>query len=210
MKNFDFYEFSGLLSPGSIALLGIFVIYPDLPLVIKNSDFTIGNFGLFVILAYVIGHLVQGAGNFLECFWWKLRGGMPTDWIRQGKKKLLAKQQLDKLPLQLQHNLGFENSLEFEGLDKVEWSSIVRQVYANVESSGRNHRVDIFNANYGLFRGIATALLLVLIISLFESQASWTSSLLLILGVAVAIHRMDRFGKYYAREVFVQFLQISE
>jgi hypothetical protein len=71
-------------------------------------------------------------------------------------------------------------------------------------------RLHTFNGNYGLFRGLLAAELLILVIALFrQTQINPqfdNSSVFIVLGIAIAltIYRMDRFSKYYARELFAQ------
>jgi hypothetical protein len=215
MKNFDFYEFAGVLTPGALLLYSISLIYPSLAIYIQGKEFTVGELGLFVILSYVAGHLLQALGNLIEWLYWNIRGGMPTDWVRTHKKHeryLISDQQIDSLEKQMQSKLKLTEPFIFsDDLTKKNWTGITRQIYAAVQAGGRSQRIDTFNGNYGLFRGIASAFLAALILLLVENGLTyWKISLLLVTGIAIAVFRMDRFGKYYAREVFIQFLQLPE
>jgi hypothetical protein len=94
-------------------------------------------------------------------------------------------------------------------MSKRDWYSITRQVYAEVAARSSNSRVDIFNGNYGLTRGIASALLIGLVLLLIvHGFTYWQIILALLVGIGVALYRMHRFGILYARELFVQFLQL--
>lgn len=209
MKNFDFYEFAGILAPGAVFLFGLSQLYPSLSVVVQGKDFTVGSLGLFIVLSYVAGHLIQGFGNLLESGWWNLWGGMPTDWIKTGKHELLAESQIELLQTQLQPKLELSNSIEIISLPRKSWIGLVRQIYAAVAANNRTQRIDIFNANYGLFRGIATAFTGLTLLLLIEHRLTyWKALLLLLTGIGMALYRMHRFGKAYARELFVQFLQI--
>ena len=215
MKNFDFYEFAGVLTPGTLFLYSISLIYPNLAIYIQGKDFTVGQLGLFVILSYVAGHLLQALGNLIEWLYWNIYGGMPTDWVRTNKTKknfLISEQQIDLLERQIQSKLKLTEPFTFsDKLSKKDWSGLTRQICAAVQTGERSQRIDIFNGNYGLFRGIASAFLGALILLTIENGLTyWKISLLLLSGFGVAIFRMDRFGKYYAREVFIQFLQLPE
>ncbi len=69
--------------------------------------------------------------------------------------------------------------------------------------------MNIFNGNYGLNRGMAAALLAILVLAFVtHGLAAWTAAILLAIGAAIAVFRMHRFGVHYARELFVQFLSI--
>jgi len=209
MKTFDFYEFAGVLAPGAVTLFGVSLICPNLNVALHSKEFTIGDLGLFVILAYVAGHLTQAIGNIVvEQLWWKVCGGMPTDWVRSGKGKLLPEIQVKALEEQIPAKLGLSQPVQLEKMADKEWFGVTRQIYAAVAAQSRAGRVDIFNGNYGLNRGIAAALLILSVLALFNSLCSWKTVFLLLVGASIAVYRMDRFGKHYARELFIQFLQM--
>ncbi len=66
MRPFDFYEFAGVIAPGAVVLYVLWLILPDVAPFLTTRELSIGSLGLFVILAYVAGHLVQAVGNGLE------------------------------------------------------------------------------------------------------------------------------------------------
>ena len=87
---------------------------------------------------------------------------------------------------------------------------VTRHIYALVKASGRSDRVDIFNANYGLCRGLAAAFLVLLIVCVARrpSFAGWQAlGLGTLLGLS--LFRMHRFATHYARELYVQYQQLS-
>jgi hypothetical protein len=209
MKTFDFYEFAGVLAPGAVFLFSLTVLLPQLGSAMGRDNMTIGNLGIFVILSYVTGHLVQAAGNVLERAMWKPFGGMPTHWVRKHRQSLLAPAQREALATKLKTKLGLALPEELSKLDQRAWSGITSQIYACVQCAGASNRIDIFNANYGMFRGIAAAIFLTQTALLFLHGINhWKISLVLALALAASLYRMFRFGKHYARELFVQFLQL--
>jgi hypothetical protein len=207
MRQFDFYEFTGILVPGATALAGSLFLLPDLLRLEFIKDLSVGGLGLFVILAYVLGHLVQAVGNGVEWGWWKLWGGMPTDWVRMQSDRLLVPAQLIALERVAKERFELE-SFEISKVTASQWYAITRQIYAEVAGAGRATRIDVFNDNYGLNRGIAAGFLIVLGAALIRAPINW----FIVAGVGVAAglaaYRMHRFGRHYARELFVQFLQL--
>lgn len=207
MKQFDFYEFTGILVPGATVLTGAVVLFPGwgLPALIKDTS--VGGLGVFIVLAYVLGHLVQAVGNGIESVWWKIWGGMPTDWLRTKPDCLLAPSQLTALEKAVKERLGLDG-LQIAHSTAGQWYAVTRQIYAEVAGAGRTARIDVFNGNYGLNRGIGAGLLVVLVIVLINWPVDWMFAGGVTAAFALAIYRMHRFARHYAREVFVQFLQL--
>ena len=211
MKTFDYYEFTGVLTPGVVALYIFSRISPaSAPFIHDAKDFTLGQLGLFVILAYVAGHLVQALGNLVEKMFWKPFGGMPTNWLLQKRQKLLSDAQVAALPDKVEELTGVTLSKAISDLADRDWFPITRQMYAAVAAAGRAQRVDTFNGNYGLFRGVGTACLLCAGFNMvIHGPAGWPLSVGLLIAAILALARMFRFGRHYARELFVQFLQVD-
>lgn len=208
MRTLDFYEFAGIVLPGATTLIGILLLYPELQTYIPTKDMTIGGFGVFLVLSYVGGHIVQVVGNGVEWAWWRLWGGMPTDWVWGRKRGLLTPAQADALEAQLPMKLGLPHPAETDKTTPRHWSALTRQVYAAVAASARAARVDAFNGNYGLSRGIVAALLLLAFLTVASDLNRWNIMLGILAGAAAATYRMHRFGSRYAQELFVQFLQL--
>lgn len=207
MRQFDFYEFTGIIVPGATAVAGILVLVPGLMPVSTLKDFSVGGFGLFIVLAYVAGHLVQALGNLVEWAWWKAWGGMPTDWVRTSPTRLLSSAQAAALPVAIAEQLKIGH-MDPSATTETQWYAITRQINAAVEAAGRGSRIQTFNGNYGLNRGIASGLLIVLSVALAVPPINGAVLGGLLIAIGLAALRMHRFGKHYGRELFVQFLQL--
>ena len=85
MSRLKFYDVVGVLVPGALALLLTVLIQPVWRAALVPESPSIGDFGLFLVLAYVAGQLVQTLGDVAEYLYWKLWGGLPTDWVRTGR-----------------------------------------------------------------------------------------------------------------------------
>lgn len=209
MKKFDFYEFTGILVPGVVILYAVSMIIPELSFLARNQAVSVGDLGLFVVLSYVAGHLIQAFGNILEQIFWSLNFGNPSDWPRTRNKFLLTDDQTAKLETRTRKLLDLDPSTTISTLSKREWSAITRQIYAVVQSANKSQRIDTFNGNYGMFRGIGSAFLLCSVLSLFTLPQGWKVLVVFLGCTVIAFYRMHRFGVHYARELFVQFLQIG-
>src|SRR6266542_4066872 len=211
MKSFDFYELAGVLTPGAVVLYVVSRICPETTPFIQGKDFTLGDLGLFIILAYVAGHLVQAFGNLIEKALWKPFGGIPTNWLLQKRQELLSHKQITALAEKVKDLTGIIVDKPIADLAAKAWFPITRQSYAAVSAAGRNQRIDTFNGNYGMFRGIASAFILCAVFNIvMEWPQGWRVSLGLVIAGSLALIRMHRFGTHYARELFVQFLQLEK
>jgi hypothetical protein len=200
-KEFSFYEFVGILVPGVTVLFCSEIAFEF----VNNKqllDFSkLGESAMFLILSYAVGHVLHAAGNILEVIMWWLLGGMPSNWLvspnRFGKQlfsieltKKIEKKISDKLGLQL---------LDDCGLSVYNWLSLKDNV--------TEKRIDVFNANYSMFRGLSVSFYLLtgIIIVLINFKLALLPFLL---GILSSI-RMYRFAVLYAKEVFRTFLYID-
>jgi hypothetical protein len=85
-RAFDFYEYAGVLVPGAVLITGLLWLFPDGRALLSKEGITLGEFGLFVVIAYAVGQLVQAIGNGIEWVWWKAWGGMPSAQVLAGKR----------------------------------------------------------------------------------------------------------------------------
>jgi len=207
MRQFDFYEFAGVIVPGTVFLVGAAILAEPIRKLVFG-ELSVGEATLSVIAAYGIGHLIQALGNLIEWGWWRAWGGIPSDWVRSQRHRLLSEEQAASLDVELEGKLRLKVTDGYRSMSAHAWYSVVRQVYATVASSGNAQRVDIFNGNYGLNRGLAAALLAIAVVNAIMEGRSWKAELILMVGVILALYRMHRFGVHYARELFVQFVQL--
>lgn len=203
-RDFGFYEYAGVIIPGAVLGAGLLWLIPEGRLLLPLGDVSFGGLGLFVILAYAAGHLVQSVGNGLEWVWWKVRGGWPTEQALAGK--LLSPEQHTRLI----DALGRETHMP-RGTCRLSTSerlALVREVYSVVVAAGRAGRVETFNGNYGLLRGLAASFVVLTCAALIFGQGATVVGLLGALFL-LALQRMDRFSKHYALELFVQYLLVT-
>jgi hypothetical protein len=133
---------------------------------------------------------------------------MPTDWLlgenRQKKRwaKILTETQLLKLDELIQKKL----SIDLNSIHSNDYRAVVHQLRLNIHNDKLQRLVE-HNTNYCLHRSLITASPL-LACYLFVIYA-WTIGIILIICSFLFLYRMYRFGIYYARELFLQFINAS-
>ena len=199
-RTFDFYEYAGFIIPGAVIIVAAVWLFPESRAFFSKEGITLGEFSLFVIIAYAAGQLVQAIGNGLERIWWKARGGMPSVRILCGE--YLSTEQHKRLLEALRPRLGDADPSK---LPQSERLAIVREVYAEVAGAGKASRVNTFNGSYGLMRGLAAAFVVTFALAIVASKGITVLGVLGMLFL-LAISRMHRYGRHYATELFAQFL----
>ena len=199
------YELIGVTAPGALALFGLTLLFPELNIVIGDQDFSVGDFGLFLVLSFVAGHLVQGIGNLLETLLWGPFGGKPTAWIIKNPERLIHPAQVDRLQRAVRADFG----CDLQSVSRGDWAAIIREMYVVVQNAGLTERVDSFNRAYGLMRGVTAALASLTGITLVVNWSHWELVVLTVVVMLVAGYRMFRFGKRYGRELVVSYLQTT-
>ena len=203
-RTFDFYEYAGFIIPGAVLTLGLLLFFPESRALFSKNGITFGELGLFVVVAYAAGQLIQGVGNFVEWLWWKPWGGMPSNRMLAGH--YLSAEQYKRLIEALKRDPRLGRDLTMS--DKAEYGEIVREVYAIVSGVGKAARVDTFNGNYGLLRGLAAAFGALVIVAFVLGKELYVVAVLAIL-LLFAVQRMHRFAVHYATELFTQYLLLS-
>jgi hypothetical protein len=207
VKKLTFYEQIGIVIPGSVLLFGLFFFFPSLRNLLAKDGISLGQFGVFTLLSYAAGHLIAGIGNVGENILWRTAGGMPSDWVIKKETNLLSVHQRELLPMKIRSRLKFQIR-SVVGMDRKSWFPISRQLYADVARYGKSNRLNTFNGNYGLNRGLAAACSVLACVAFV--QASWQAGILLLAFAGMYVYRAYRFGVHYARELYLQFLTINE
>lgn len=202
-KNFSFYEQTGILIPGATLVFGLLFFFPEFRMLFFSDGVSIGGLGLFLLISYAGGHLAAALGNIMEsCVWLR---GRPSNWIVREKNGLLSPEQMDSLEQLVRQRLRLDIAA-IRGMSPNQWFPISRQIYADVMSHGTPARIDSFDGNYTLNRGLAAALLALVLISLAFSETDWRVAVGLLPIAVIYTYRMYRFGVSYANELYAQFL----
>lgn len=201
----DAYELTGVVAPGSVLVFGAVLLFPAVRASLGLEGIDLGGLGLFVILSFVAGHLVQAFGNLLEVLVWRPFGGMPTAWVLRPDQRLLDSAQLGRLREACARELG----ADMAGLDARRWAALTRGIYCAVKARGAAERVDAFNRTYGFMRGIGSAFLVLSAAVVVREPHAWGWAAAGLAAAALAFCRMVRFGERYGRELLVEFVRVS-
>lgn len=206
---FSYYDIFGVLAPGTVFLAALLLLFGDLESARLIEGVSVGGLGVLAILGYAAGHLVQAVGNVLEKLYWRPWGGMPSDWVRTGKHGRLpfSEAQMEKLREVCSSKLGLSIEGSIQELSAEEWDGITSQIKAAIKAEERAGRVSTFNSKYGFHRGLTASLLMVAPAALLTNRI-WIG-VASVLCVLVTGYRMHRFARHYARELFVQALQLA-
>lgn len=199
---FDPYEYIAVIVPGTVFLVAMSLIFESI-VPFFDGSISIGDFGISLIIAFVCGHLLQAIGNILEDGIWWAFGGWPTSVITNNKTNLIDRSQFKILEELVSGKFNAKLS------DKKENKNLSRLIYSYVKNKGKVEQIDIFNRNYGLMRGIFTSLLVSGLIYALYSVIDWKVLTLIICASCLALFRMIRFAKYYAKQLYIEFIAIN-
>lgn len=228
---FDYYDYAGFIAPGAALLLGLLYFFHDTIPRDYSKDFfkesSLGTLGLVILIAYVLGQILEGIANILEPpIWWLW--GRPHTWIRSYKshkypwtfkkktRQLLTEEQREQLLKSVRQRFNLlPKPKTFDALKTTaECDALIRQIRAAVAANVRSRIIDRQNANYALARGLATAILIVFCVAAFKfwKFAEWRSidTLLVvfvfIVAYVAALTRMCKSHVWHARELYAAFI----
>jgi hypothetical protein len=211
MKQFSLYDIVGVLAPGTVIVVGFSVLYPRLSGPLMNSNLSGGELGLLVLLSYVVGNIVAGLSNILERPYWALTGGIHTARAQNNDGKVLTANEFERLQTKLRETGIVKDTETIRELDAKRWWAITRQINAFLDGRKLADRVQLFNAQFGMNRGIATAFLIILTMTIVRlGIQAWKVELLLAGSSAVSVYRMHTFSLHYAQTLFRMFLTAPE
>lgn len=199
-KEFSFYEFTGILVPSVVLMFFLNILISDI-YGREYIDFSkIGDSLVFLILCYGFGHILHSLGNFFEWIFWGIFGGKPTSWLIKGnrfKGMLLSVQDAEKVTRKIYSQFGEDKDRDYG-----------RIVYNVLFQEKKTARIDIFGANYSMFRALTVSFLILTIACIFH-YSLYLCALPLAFAI-LSLFRMVRFARHYATEIFITYMNLSE
>ncbi len=197
-----FYDFVGVIIPGSVLLLSLGLLF-DLG---KLADIAVprdaGLVTAHLVLAYVIGHLIQALGNWLELLYWRAWKGRPTDWPLTREGSLFGVNVVSEVT-RLYHKGEGKSAISTADPDLAEWRRSITYAVSLINAEKQQDRMQTFNSLYGMFRGMVTSFLLILILYMALTR-QWNPAVLAVLLAAgvLSIYSMHKFSRLFAAELF--------
>src|SRR5687767_114926 len=152
-KEFSFYEFVGIIVP-SVTLMFFSSFFIELTWGKTLVDFSrIGESLVFFIIAYGIGHILHAIGNIYELLIWSVLGGWPGTWLTKKPRlgqRLFDSEQTKNIKEKIEKRYGNDHKKDYS-----------KYLYNYLFSLQKTARIDIFNGNYSLFRGLSISFFLI-------------------------------------------------
>lgn len=210
MQRFNFYEIAGIVLPGLFFGLGVAFLFFPTGKVIAAASVGVGGGLVVVLLAYLVGFAIKEVGAILAAGWWKIQGGLPTDWIFTNDERLLSAEQRAQLRSRGPEVLPVPEPNEEGEFPEEALGDIRRQMYAFIEGEGQTDRVDRFGGNYAMHRNLLAASVLLAVVYLIEFGLVWTRGLPVLIGfLFLSGMGMQSSAQDYAEEICTQFLDAT-
>ncbi|WP_224826487.1 hypothetical protein [Cognatishimia sp. MH4019] len=203
---FDPYEFIAVAIPGALPTLTVSLLVPEVAAVIMANGVDLGSFGIFLIVSFVVGHVVQLVGNVIEQIEAFVTFGAIDMAVREERRPVHSEQWH-----RFCNHLAEASISGPAGITSKTWPGLRREVYARLSADGRTERIDMFNRTYGLCRGmVAGAAISAGVLLFFGDENGWKLSAMVVVFLALPLYvRMRRFSRYYFTETVSQFLSLG-
>jgi hypothetical protein len=191
------FDYIASIIPGAIFLYGISWLCPDwkIPFLQQNTD--LGSLSIFLIIALIAGQLLEALGRYaLECPMTKL--GL----VRQSTKIMCSTENREGIG----HKLGKNMEDICKSENHVCLSAVLGDIISKESKSSGHSRVELFEDRYYMHLDLATAFLLLAIISVTHTPHSCPTTAFLLFALGLSLERAHHYDGLYARELFRSFL----
>jgi len=201
--DFNVFEFAGLIAPGSVVLLALTLLHPQL-LRAAEPEFLIAT---AILTAYIFGHLVGAIGNILEKGFRLLGiarlGSIRYDeWIARGYFSIDQKDRLDTLVMDNLHGSSLKEC------KPAQLKTLEKQMYLTACAGGHIQRLDTFNSLYNLSRGLVVSFVIAFVMTLIVGRHD--AAVFCAVAALLTVYRMRKFRDIYSRELVQQFLFLGD
>ena len=176
---FDAYGFLAYVVPGAAFLFILMIMFPKLNWVLGREKVELGGFGVFLIVAFVLGQLLQNLGAVIKQgpYNWQFKTAYATNLVvLPGSMPLLslADARLLKDKALKKFEVDIANIHLSDAMEAMTWRNVVLRIINLVHCSGdnersevcvrRTERLEIYNRNHGLHLGLTAAFSLLFLV----------------------------------------------
>jgi hypothetical protein len=204
---FDTYEYVGIITPGAVLLTVLLFLFPDAKVQLAGREgIQIGALGIFLILSFVLGHIVQALGNIVGWLDQALSDGNASDRLLNPVCTIVNAKQRAGLTRALLDRLGVVFDCQTPG----EWRTTRTEMYGIISAAEKSGRIDAFNRSYGLNKGLSCVFFIssILVIAVAEQPGIW--GIVLAGSAVLSFNRMRYFSECYTRELVLEFIRACE
>lgn len=198
-------EEAGILVAGSVFLLGTVLQVPAVLDLVFREGVSVGELGVFLIVAYATGQVVATFGNVVANTV-SLAIGASWDLPTYDPPRLLSAQQVQQVEERLRGRLGLKVD-RIVGIGRADWRPIAERIYFDV----LGHDPGRLRSNYAAYclnRDLGAALAALAAITVLASPDRWPISVGLAAITLVFVFRMRELDLRFAREMFHRFLAL--
>jgi len=205
-KIFDPYDVIGVITPGIVLALLLVLHSSELRALLGDEGLTVGDLGLFVMVAFVLGQMLTAIGRIVEIVVFA-GADLPTDTLRKTRQRVLTTEQCKALEVKAGLMEGV--LIELSRVGRQDWRIITARMASRVRAAGRGQRFEIHNRTFGMARGLTAAFSIVAgVYAWLHLQRVDVIALAVVLAFAAAM-KMRSAGNHYARGLFIEFLDLD-
>jgi hypothetical protein len=204
---FDTYEYIGIITPGAVLLTVLMLLFPEMRSQIGGKEgIQLGGLGIFLILSFVLGNVVQSLGYVVVWLEKKLFDGNASEHLLNPACTIINRKQRADLKIALLGRLG----ADLDNLTPAEWRTTRTEMYGLVNAASKSERIDAFNRSYSLNKGLSAVFFVsgVLVLIIASQPSIW--GVVLAAGSGLSFVRMRWFSECYTRELVLQFIRTCE
>lgn len=195
---FSLYDFWASIFPG------IFLISFIVALTFPLSAITLDSVSitLLLIVAYVVGQILQGLGSILEMVYYRKGGRYPSVLYLKEEDKWFSKEFGSKLKEEISKKFGMSSDSRLQEMFDL--------CYRYVIQKGIGGRAEKFLSIHGFYRGMTVAASIAFISSLINIYFYYSTQNLLIaiamlFSILIFFYQYTRFSRRFVHEVYSQF-----
>ncbi len=233
-RSFDYYEFAGIIIPGTLAVFGIAFIFNVFNIRIESVGAT--TVLIMLMMAYPAGHFLQELGYSVEDWLWKFRykNCEPDEIFNSSYRSAhnyFNDNEIEAVKNHIHKRLKIKTESLKSPMSRDEWKKIKRRIEADIFKNNPGTKFDIFNGIKGFSRGLLASLSLLFVLNMlaflvqinvlhFPFSENLTdilpdlftlliSASILLFSMLLSKDRLVRYSENLIQQTFAEFLLLQ-